>query len=56
MGTAIKKTEVKQMDEQYFERKEGTLEVDMRKNAVKGYCVGRKGFAKQMEKLDGFFN
>ncbi len=39
------------MDKQFFERKEGTIEFDVRKNAIKGYALGKEGFLEQIERL-----
>jgi len=41
------------MDEKEFNRKEGTIEYDARKRAMKGYATGKKGFLEQMERLSG---
>lgn len=42
------------MDQKYFKNKEGTIEFDVRKRAIKGYCIGKKGFLEQIERLRGF--
>ena len=42
------------MDNKYFERKEDTIEYDVRKRALKGYCKGKAGFLEQIERLRGF--
>lgn len=41
------------MDQKYFENKEDTIEYDVRKRAIKGYCLGKQGFLEQMDRLRG---
>ena len=39
------------MDLNYFREKEGTIEVDMTKNKIKGYAKGKEGFLEQIKRL-----
>ena len=43
------------MDIKQFNKKEGTIELDVRKRAIKGFCRGKAGFLEQMERLKGVF-
>jgi len=43
------------MDLNYFNRKEDSVEYDVRKKAFKGYAKGKTGFLEQMKRLRGVF-